>query len=207
MVLKLTPKRLLGLKIVIHTLNVIAFVYLVVAVLSGAMGADPLQEMSHYTGKAGLHLLILTLLVSPIAKRFKLGQLMRVRRLLGLYCFSWALIHVLIYFWLDLGLSLTLFFEETTRRPYLILGLIAFLLLTALAITSFKTLQAKMGKRWQQLHNTVYLIALLAPIHYLWSVKSGLTSPFLYLLGFILLLAMRWSKLKQTVTKLSFNQQ
>ncbi len=206
MVLKLTPKRIFWLKVAIHAINMMFFAYLVLLTVTEQLGADPVQGLSHFTGKAALHVLFMTLLISPIAKQFKLGAFIRVRRLVGLYCFSWAVLHVAVYLWLDLGLMWSLFWQETINRPYLLVGMLAFILLSALSITSFKRMQVKMGRFWQQLHNFVYLIAILAPIHFWWSVKSGWLTPAIYLGISVLLLSLRWSKLKRTVTKLSLNQ-
>jgi len=92
-----------------------------------------------------------------------------------------------------------LFFTEVAKRPYILVGAVAYVIVSALAFTSFKILMRKMGRRWQTLHNGVYLVAILAPIHFYWSVKSEIVEPSLYIVGFSLLLAWRlpiWQKMR-----------
>lgn len=165
--------RVFWLKVAIHLGQWFALLWLYLAMTQGALGADPLQGLSHFTGKAAFHSLLLTLLVSPLAKWCKQGWLIRTRRLLGLYCFAWAVLHLLIYLLLDLGLNWTLFGQEITARPYLVLGAFAWLLLLALALTSTQAMQRRLGRRWQQLHHWVYAIVLLVLVHFIWSQKSG----------------------------------
>ena len=117
---------------------------------------------------------------------------MKVRRLVGLYSFFWAVLHVVSYIVLDLNLNWGLLASEIVSRPYLSLGAISWLILMLLALTSFSAIQQKMGKHWQKLHNWVYLAVLLAPIHYYWSVKSGLLEPALYIACSLGLLTLRY---------------
>ena len=151
-----------------------------------------MQGISHYTGKAALNTLLLTLCISPLAKLLKAGMLVRVRRLVGLYCFFWALLHLAGYIALDLNFNWSLVLDEIVSRPYLSVGAFSWLILLALAVTSTQGIQRRMGKHWQKLHNWVYLATLLAPIHYIWSVKSGLIEPIIYILVALGLLAFRY---------------
>lgn len=112
-------------------------------------------------------ILLATLLVSPLARYAKQPLLIRTRRLLGLWCFVWATLHLTSYALLELGIhNLALLGSELISRPYLTLGIISWLVLLALTLTSTQFAQRKLGKRWQTLHNVVYLVAILAPIHY-----------------------------------------
>ena len=188
----MTPRQVFWLKVLIHCVSLIFVAQLVYLTLTGGMGADPVQGISHYTGKAALNTLLLTLLVSPLAKLFKAGMLVRVRRLLGLYCFFWAVLHLTGYVALDLNFNWSLVLDEIISRPYLTVGAVSWTILLALAVTSTQGIQRRMGKHWQKLHNWVYLATLLAPIHYIWSVKSGLVEPVIYILITLGLLGLRY---------------
>lgn len=191
-----TSRHLFWLKGIFHLIGLCPIVYLVLKVLSDNAGGDPVQYIIHFTGTGALNALAATLLISPLAKKFKLGLLLQTRRLVGLYVFTYASLHVLAFFSLDLLFAWSLFFEEVLKRPYILVGATAYILLFALAITSFNTIRKKMGKRWQRLHNFIYLIAVLVPVHFYWSVKSEIIEPSLYLLFFSVLLGVRLKKVR-----------
>lgn len=145
-----------------------------------------------------LKFLLATLLITPLARYAKQPLLIRTRRLLGLWCFAWATLHLTSYTLLELGINnLALLGSEIINRPYLTLGLISWLVLLALAATSTQYMQRKLGRRWQTLHNFVYLVAILAPIHYLWSVKIISPQPLIYAGLATVLLASRYKKFRQ----------
>lgn len=189
--IRLKPGHITAIKTVIHLVSLSFLAVLIFRALSEQLGADPVQGLSHFTGKAALNTLFITLLISPIAKWWKQGALVKVRRVLGLYSFFWALLHLLVYVLLDLNLNWSLLASEIAKRPYLTIGAVCWLILFALAVTSTQGMQRRLGKRWQQLHYWVYLAVLLAPIHYYWSVKSNITEPALYLVGALILLSFR----------------
>ncbi|HIF9156149.1 TPA: protein-methionine-sulfoxide reductase heme-binding subunit MsrQ [Photobacterium damselae] len=189
--MRITPKQITIIKSMVHIFSLIFMIYFVLLTLQGGFGADPVKGMEHFTGKAALNMLILTLLVSPLAKVFRQGLLMKLRRMLGLYSFFWAALHFAIYISLDLGFDFSLLGEEIFKRPYLTIGAVCWVILLLLAATSFQKIQRKMSKKWQTLHYWVYLALILAPIHYYWSVKSGLIEPSLYLVVAVLLLIWR----------------
>ncbi|WP_086984309.1 protein-methionine-sulfoxide reductase heme-binding subunit MsrQ [Vibrio aphrogenes] len=189
--------HIIGLKAIIHAAQLCSFMWLFFAVQNGYLGADPVQPILHFTGKAALNTLMITLLISPFAQRLKQGQLIRCRRLLGIYSFAWAILHLLAFAWLDLGLQWHLIGSEVIKRPYLLLGASVWIILLLLTITSTQRLQRRMGRRWQQLHNWVYVALILAPIHYYWSVKSEILEPSLYILMAALLLLLRKDKIQR----------
>ncbi|HIF9170292.1 TPA: protein-methionine-sulfoxide reductase heme-binding subunit MsrQ [Photobacterium damselae] len=189
--MRITPKQITIIKSMVHIFSLIFMIYFVLLTLQGGFGADPVKGMEHFTGKAALNMLLLTLLVSPLAKGFRQGLLMKLRRMLGLYSFFWATLHFAIYISLDLSFDFSLLGEEIFKRPYLTIGAVCWVILLLLAATSFQKIQRKMGKKWQTLHYWVYLALILAPIHYYWSVKSGLIEPSLYLVVAMLLLIWR----------------
>lgn len=196
--MRLTAKQITWLKVVLHLAAFLPFLWLFYAASQGLLSADPAKDIQHFTGRMALKLLLATLLVTPLARYGKQPLLIRTRRLLGLWCFAWATLHLTSYAMLELGISnLSLLGSELVTRPYLTLGIISWLVLLSLAATSTQSLQRKLGSRWQKLHNLVYLVAILAPVHYLWSVKVISPQPLLYALGAIILLALRYKKFRQ----------
>ncbi|WP_312952953.1 protein-methionine-sulfoxide reductase heme-binding subunit MsrQ [Superficieibacter sp.] len=196
--MRLTAKQIVWLKVVLHLAAFLPLVWLVWAASQGYFSADPAKDIQHFTGRMALKLLLATLLVSPLTRYAKQPLLIRTRRLLGLWCFAWASLHLTSYTLLELGINnLALLGQELVSRPYLTLGAISWLLLLALAVTSPQIMQRKLGRRWQKLHNSIYLVAILAPIHYLWSVKILSPQPVIYALLALLLLAWRYKKFRQ----------
>ncbi|WP_305369091.1 protein-methionine-sulfoxide reductase heme-binding subunit MsrQ [Photobacterium leiognathi] len=199
---KLKPQHITWLKVLIHVISLLFVAILIIQTFNGGFGADPVKGIEHYTGKAALNTLFLTLLISPIARWGKQAALIKVRRVLGLYSFLWALLHLTIYVSLDLGFDWALIGEEIIQRPYLAIGAVSWVILLLLTLTSTQKIQRKLGTRWQQLHNWVYIALLLSPIHYLWSVKSGITEPVIYLIVACALLYWRKDKLKRWLSQL-----
>lgn len=195
--MRLTAKQITWLKVGLHLAAFLPFVWLFYAANQGFLSADPAKDIQHFTGRMALKLLLATLLVTPLARYGKQPLLIRTRRMLGLWCFAWATLHLTSYAMLELGISnLALLGKELVTRPYLTLGIISWLVLLSLAATSTQSLQRKLGSRWQKLHNFVYLVAILAPIHFLWSVKVISPQPLLYALGAFILLALRYKKFR-----------
>tara|TARA_R110001583_G_scaffold10889_11_gene49912 strand:- start:12496 stop:13119 length:624 start_codon:yes stop_codon:yes gene_type:complete len=185
---KLLPATITSIKVIIHLISICTLAYLYLLIDSNRLGADPVKEMIHFLGKTGLNYLLLTLAITPISKRFKQPLLGRLRRLLGLYSFAWVLLHLTAFLWLELNWEVSLLIQEVIKRPYLTLGMIAWIILLLLSITSLTVIKRKMKQAWFTLHRWVYVAVLLATIHYYWSVKSGLIEPTIYfVLCFILL--------------------
>ncbi len=196
--MRLTAKQITGLKVVLHLAGLLPFIWLFWAASQGYFSADPAKDIQHFTGRMALKFLLGSLLITPLARVAKQPLLIRTRRLLGLWCFAWASLHLVSYSLLELGLNnLALLGQELVTRPYLTLGVISWLILFALAATSTQAMQRKLGRNWQRLHNFVYLIAILAPIHYLWSVKVLSPQPLLYAAAAIVLLGWRYKKFRQ----------
>ncbi|MGF6559940.1 sulfoxide reductase heme-binding subunit YedZ [Erwinia aphidicola] len=194
---RLSVKQITGLKVVLHLAGFLPLLWLLLSIDQGWFSADPAKDIQHFTGRMALKFLLGSLLITPLARYGKQPLLIRVRRLLGLWCFAWATLHLVSYSLLELGISnLGLLGSELVSRPYLTLGIISWLILLALALTSFQKAQRKLGKRWQLLHNGVYLVAILAPIHYLWSVKVYSPQPWIYALIAAILLAWRYKKVR-----------
>ncbi len=200
--MRLTLRHITLLKVALHLAAFTPFIYLFMAASQGWLSADPAKDIQHFTGRMALKLLLATLLVSPLTRYLKQPLLIRTRRLLGIWCFAWASLHLTSYYLLELGYNhLLLLGSELVSRPYLLLGMICWVILFALAITSFQRMQRKLGCRWQTLHNAVYLVAILAPIHYLWSVKVFSPQPWIYALLAALLLGWRYNKLRKLLQR------
>ena len=189
--------KVLLLKIIIHLSVVLPLINLYVAAFNDQLGADPVDAVIHFTGIGALNLLLITLSVSPIAKRFKLSYLLQTRRLLGLYAFSYAICHLINFLAFEVQFDMGLFFAEIFERPYITVGLVAFIFLVTLGVTSINSIKRKMGKNWQTLHNFNYLIVLLVVTHFYWSVKSDITEPLIYWFITLSLLSFRLGKLKR----------
>ncbi|WP_439135049.1 protein-methionine-sulfoxide reductase heme-binding subunit MsrQ [Pseudomaricurvus sp.] len=168
------------LRCLVHIGALLPLLWLFWAVPQGLLGADPVKELIHFLGMGALRLLLLTLCVSPLAKWLKFGLLMRLRRPLGLWCFVWASLHFSTWLALDLAFDWSLIGEELIKRTYILVGFVALLLLLALAITSTPRILRAMGRNWKKLHSSIYLITVLACVHFWWSVKSGWIEPAIY---------------------------
>lgn len=200
--MRLTLRHVTLLKVVLHLAAFLPLVYLFLAANQGWLSADPAKDIQHFTGRMALKLLLATLLVSPLTRYLKQPLLIRTRRQLGLWCFAWACLHLTSYYLLELGYDhLRLLGSEIVSRPYLLLGMISWIILFALAITSFQRAQRKLGRRWQTLHNGIYLVAILAPVHYLWSVKVLSPQPWIYALLALALLGWRYNKLRKLLRR------
>jgi methionine sulfoxide reductase heme-binding subunit len=149
------------------------------------------REILHRCGKTALQLLLLTLLVTPLREITGWRDLIRLRRMLGLFAFFYALLHFTTYAWLDQGLDLRAIGEDILKRPYITIGLAALLLLVPLAVTSTDRMMRRLGRRWTQLHRLVYLVTLLGVWHFWWQVKKDIREPLVYALIFAVLMAWR----------------
>ncbi|MBD8164655.1 protein-methionine-sulfoxide reductase heme-binding subunit MsrQ [Erwinia persicina] len=195
---RLSLKQITGLKVLLHLAGFLPLLWLLLSIDQGWFSTDPAKDIQHFTGRMALKFLLASLAVTPLARYGKQPLLIRVRRLLGLWCFAWATLHLVSYSLLELGISnLGLLGSELISRPYLTLGIICWAILLLLAATSFQRAQRKLGKKWQTLHNAVYLVAILAPVHYLWSVKTLSPQPWIYALIAGILLAWRYKKLRK----------
>jgi len=155
-----------------------------------ALGADPIRSFEHLLGEWALRFMILTLLVTPLRDLTRVN-FYRFRRAFGLLVFYYVLFHFLTYFILDRALNLPVIFVDIFKRPYIILGMIAFVCLVALAATSNNWSIRNLRRWWGRLHRLVYLVAALGVVHFFMAVKSWPPRPFFYAAAIGILLAYR----------------
>jgi methionine sulfoxide reductase heme-binding subunit len=158
---------------------------------SGGLGANPIEFITRSTGTWTLVGLMVTLSVTPLRRLTGRAELLRYRRMLGLFAFFYAGLHFVTYIWLDQFFDPAAIAKDIIKRPFITVGFTAFVLLIPLAATSTHAMMRRLGRRWQFLHRLIYPIALLGVIHYLWLVKKDLTEPLIYGVILALLLAVR----------------
>ena len=159
--------------------------------ITGQLGANPIEEIMDRFGNWSLRFILLTLAVTPVRRISGWNWLARFRRMFGLFTFFYVLMHFLTWLILDQGILLPAIIEDLAKRPFITVGFIALVLLTALAATSTAAVRRRMGRRWQTLHNAVYLVGILGVWHYWWQVKKDITEPLLYAVLLAALLAAR----------------
>jgi methionine sulfoxide reductase heme-binding subunit len=147
------------------------------AALTGGLGVNPIEELTHTTGMAALVILLVTLTVSPLRRLTGWNPLIQLRRPLGLFAFFYTLLHFSIWMVLDLGFQLEWVWEDIRERPYITAGFIGFVLMIPLAVTSTRGWIRRLGKRWTVLHRLVYLSAALGILHFYWRVKADAWLP------------------------------
>ena len=193
---KMTP-----LQIAAHIAALIPLALLIWDFWQGNIGPDPIREATLRTGKAALVLLIASLACTPINILFGYKPVLKLRRPLGLYSFMYASIHFAIFIGVDYFFNLTLIWEALFEKRYALVGLSTGTILLALALTSTVGWQRRLKKRWKRLHRFVYLAGILAVLHFIWLVKQGVWEPYVWAAIVTLLLALRYTPIKQRVLK------
>jgi len=160
--------------------------------LTGGLGANPIEYITHSTGWWTLSFLLITLSVTPLRRLTGLNWLLRLRRMLGLYAFFCATLHFTTYIWLDQFFDPASILKDIAKRPFVTIGFAAFVLLIPLAATSTNAMVRRLGaRRWQQLHRLIYAIAGLGVLHFWWLVKKDVTEPIVFALLLAVLLGAR----------------
>ena len=185
-------------KIAVFLLCLVPTAWLIFAALTDRLSANPIKDITEETGTWALRLLLLTLSVTPFRNLTGWNEVIRYRRILGLYAFFYGFLHFLTYEWLDQFLSIPDIVQDVYRRPFITAGFSAFVVMIPLAITSTKKWIARLGgRRWQLLHRLTYVGAIAGVVHYLWLVKADTERPLIYgvllsmLLGFRVLQSLR----------------
>jgi len=173
------------------------FLRMAYAVATG-QPVDPVAYLTHASGDWALYLLCTTLAVTPLRRLSGWNWLVRLRRMLGLFAFFYALMHFLTFFWFDHGFDVAAMWKDVVKRPFITVGFIAFVLLIPLAATSTKGMIRRLGRHWTRLHRLIYPIAVLAILHYWWmkAGKNDLEQPLIWGAVVALLLGLRiwWSR-------------
>jgi methionine sulfoxide reductase heme-binding subunit len=194
------------LQIAVHVYAWSALVLLVFDALTDNLTANPIQAMEQRTGRHAITLLVLSLACTPLNSMFGWRELLKRRRALGLYAFLYATIHVIIFVDLDYGLAWSSIAQTILEKPYIVVGVISFLMLVPLAFTSFDIWKKRLGKTWKRLHQTIYLIAPLVVLHYAWGKKGDffrlqgeIIRPLIYAVIVIVLLIMRLPQVRKAL--------
>ncbi|MBP6559630.1 MAG: sulfoxide reductase heme-binding subunit YedZ [Burkholderiaceae bacterium] len=170
-------------KPVVFVLCLLPFAWLFYGAFTNNLGANPAEYLIRATGDWTLRFLCIVLAVTPLRVLSSTPQLARFRRMLGLFVYFYVVLHLLSYSWFDMGFDVPDIANDIAKRPFILVGFSAFVLLTPLAATSFnRAIKALGGKRWQMLHKLVYLIAGLGLLHFFWmrAGKNDFTEVFVY---------------------------
>ena len=185
-------------KPIVFMLCLLPVIWVVGEGIAGTFGPDPGKEIVLSTGIWALRFLLITLAITPLRTFFGVGGAIRYRRMLGLYVWFYASLHFVAVWTYLLGWSWAIFIEEFSERPYMMVGIVAWFLLLPLGLTSNRWSQRKLGRRWRRLHTLVYLIGVLACMHFLWLVRSDYSESLVYCLILLILLVARVSWVQRT---------
>ncbi|MBV8631197.1 MAG: sulfoxide reductase heme-binding subunit YedZ [Silvibacterium sp.] len=205
------PNRLvIALKALAHIGCLAPVAWLIWHLIQNSLGPDPTAAVTFFTGRGALRLLVISLAITPVRRLIPpLSWIIRFRRLLGLYAFFYACLHLLTYVWLYAGFSLDAMIDDITKRRFITAGLAAWALMVPLALTSTTWSIRKLGgKNWNRLHRLAYVSAIAGVVHYWWGVKPGVLSPIGITVVLVLLLAARpilswWSSHKRVPAQLA----
>ena len=202
-------KRYTPLQIAVHAYAWSGLIFIALRFLTGYISVNPIQELEQRTGRHAITLLVLSLACTPLNTLFKWPELIKRRRTLGLYAFLYAAIHVVIFVDLDYGLAWSLIAQTVFEKPFILVGMISFLLLIPLAVTSFDIWKTRLRRNWKRLHQLVYLIAPLVVLHYGWSKKGDffalqgeIIRPLIYGVIVVLLLVFRIHPVRRWIASL-----
>ena len=189
---QLSPRVAGRLKAVLFAVSLLPFGRLLVGAFTNGLGTNPLELITRSTGTWTLVFLCITLAVTPARKLCGWPWLARFRRMFGLFAFFYATCHFTTFIWFDHFFDFAAIWKDVLKRPFVTVGFVALLLLVPLAITSTNGMTRRLGaQRWQMLHRSVYLIAVLGVVHYWWLVKRDVTQPALYAVVVAILLGIR----------------
>jgi len=188
-------------KSVIFFLSSIPFIIIIAKIFLDKLGPEPIKEITHHTGEWTLLFLVFTLSMSPLKRFTNLNIWISIRRMLGLFAFFYASLHMFTYVGLDYQFDLSAISKDILTKKFIFVGFVAWFLMIPLALTSSKKMMSVLRKNWKKLHRLIYLISILGVIHFLWLVKKDLTEPLIYLLIIIILLILRIN-FKRSETKI-----
>jgi methionine sulfoxide reductase heme-binding subunit len=173
-------------------LSLVPFLIIVYKIYFNQLGPEPVKEITHHTGEWSLIFICLTLLMSPLKSLTNLTIWINLRRMLGLFVFFYATLHMLTYVVIDYRLDFSSISKDILTKRFIFVGFASWILLLPLALTSSKKAVLLLKDKWKKLHRLIYLIAILGVIHFLWLVKQDLTEPLIYAVIVFILLLLRF---------------
>jgi sulfoxide reductase heme-binding subunit YedZ len=167
------------------------FAVLIYSALTDNLGVNPVETLTHETGEWALRFLLFTLCITPLRRLTHANWLIKLRRMLGLFAFFYAVLHFITYVWLDQFFDWQEILIDIPKRPFITIGFVSLVLLIPLAITSTNAMQRRLKKKWLMLHKLIYVIPMLVVIHFIWSLKADYSEPLFYTFIFLVLMSMR----------------
>lgn len=179
------------IKPTIFILCLLPLAWLAFALFTDQLGANPIEELTRQTGEWTLRLLLITLCMTPLRLAFGWSWPVRVRRMLGLFAFLYVCVHLTTYIWLDQFFDWSEILRDIYKRRFITVGMLAFVLLLPLALTSTNKMMKRLGRNWKRLHQLVYVIPALGVLHFWWLVKADVREPLVYAVILLVLLMLR----------------
>ena len=179
------------MKPVVFLLCLLPLLWVIWQLFTDRLGANPIDEIADASGEWTLRLLLIVLAMTPMKRLLGWSWPIRIRRMLGLFAFFYACIHLMIYLWLDQFFDWQEILLDILDRPFITVGMLAFALSLPLAVTSNRMMVKRLGKSWKKLHRLAYLLPALGVVHYWWLVKADVLEPLVYGLVLLALLAFR----------------
>ncbi len=203
------PRPQLWIKRSLFVLALLPLISVVWMGVQDRLGANPVETITRASGDWTLYFLCLTLAITPLRQLTGQAWLLKLRRMLGLYCFFYACLHFTTFIWFDHFFDLAEMWKDVRKRPFITVGFTAFVLLWPLALTSTNAMMRRLGRRWQTLHRLIYLVAVLAILHFWWmrAGKNNFGEPILFGSIIVLLLgarlAFRWQQARAAARSLA----
>ena len=180
------------LKWIAFILSLLPLIILILGIINFInLGPNIVEEVLHRTGNTSLNLLMIVLLIPLMAKHSLFRNFLILSRMLGLFSFFYAALHLSVYLFIDRSMSILSIQDDFISRPYILAGMIAFMSIIPLALTSFRRAQIRLKELWKKIHQLIYLGTASAIIHYIWQMKIDLSIPMLYLVGFLIILELK----------------
>ena len=197
-----SPTAVSRIKVALFLLALLPLLRLVYLGVMDGLGANPIEFVIRSNGTWALTFLLITLCITPLRKLTGAAWIVQLRRMVGLYAFFYAFLHMACYVWLDQWFDWTAISKDIVKHPFILAGFTAFILLIPLAATSTNAMMKRLKRNWQKLHYLVYPIAMLGVLHYFWLVKKDITQPVIYTVVLTVLLGIRvvW-KLRQPLAR------
>jgi sulfoxide reductase heme-binding subunit YedZ len=180
-------------------LSTIPFLFIFYKIYFNKLGPEPVKEITHFTGEWTLIFICLTLSMNPLKRLTNLTMWVSFRRMLGLFVFFYASLHLLTYIGIDYRFNWQPIFDDVFKKKYIFIGFAAWVLLIPLAITSSQRMIKLLKNNWKRLHRLIYIIALFGSLHYIWLSKTIFFKPLVYLVIILVLLALRIKIKKRNV--------